>query len=85
MHGVGVLLDRARFAQVGQPRPVVLPVFRRAIDLGQRHHRDLQLAGQELEPARDLRHLLLPAVAAVVRIDELQVVDDHEPDVVPRS
>ena len=29
-------------------------------------------------------HLFLPAVAAIVRLDELQVIDDDQPDLVPQ-
>ena len=49
--GVGVLFDGARFAQIGQARPMVLAVFRAAVDLGQGDDGNVQLAGQELEPA----------------------------------
>ena len=80
--GVGVLLYGTTFPEIRQPRPVVLPVLRGAIHLGQRDHRDLEFARQELEAAADLGDLLLARIAAVVRLDELKVVDDDELDVV---
>src|SRR5205807_2131552 len=81
---VRILLDAAALAQVGQARLVVLAVFRGAIDLGQRQDGDLQLTRQVLQAARDGGDLLLPAVAAVVRLNQLQVVDDHGPNLVPQ-
>ena len=78
MHGVGVLLDRARFAKVGESRLVVLAVLGGAVHLRERDHRDLQFAGEELQPPADLGDLFLPRVAAVLRLDELQVVDHDQ-------
>src|SRR5256885_8224244 len=40
--GIRVLLDRARFAKVRQPRLVVLAVLRRAVHLGERDDRNLR-------------------------------------------
>ena len=74
-HHVGVLLDGARFAQMAELRLVVARRFDLPIELGQAQHRHVQLAGQALQPPRDLGDLLLPRVARVVGLDELQVVD----------
>ena len=48
------------------------------VELGQAQHRHLQFAGQPLEPAGDLGHLLLPRIFRVVRLDQLQVVDHDQ-------
>ena len=74
-HDVGVLLDGARFAQVAELRPVVARGFDLAIELRQAQHRHVQLAGQPFQAARDAGDLLLPRIARVVGLDELQVVD----------
>ena len=77
---VGVLLDRARFAQVRELRPLVLAVLDRARELRQRDDRHVQLLGQRLEAGGDLRHLLHAAfVARLGRArQQLQVVDDEQ-------
>src|SRR3989441_46577 len=54
-HDIGVLLDRPRFPQVGE---LGTPVFTAALlrgagELGQGHHRNVQLLGQGLERAGD--------------------------------
>ena len=61
---VGVLLDRAGFAQVGELRPLVLALLDRARELRQRQHRHVQLLGHRLQAAGDLRDLLHPVLAA---------------------
>jgi len=48
---VGVLLDRARLAQVGQHRAAVLTRLDLPIELRQRDHRHLQLLGQRFQRA----------------------------------
>ena len=63
---------------------VVLAILRRSVHLGQRHHGDLELARHELEPAGEASHLLLTRVAAIVRVDELQVIDHHQFDPMPQ-
>ena len=55
-------------------------VLDRAVQLGQGDHRHLELAGQRLEAPADLGDLLLPAVARVFGIDELDVIDEDQPD-----
>ena len=53
---VGVLLDGARLAQVGELRALVVAraLLRRARELRQRDDRNAQLLRERLEPARDL-------------------------------
>ena len=46
-------------------------------------HRDLERAGQRLEPPADLGDLLLPAIARVFRVNELDVIDQDQADLVP--
>jgi hypothetical protein len=79
-HEVGVLLDRARLAEVRQARLVLVAHLRLPAQLAQGDDRDAQLTGERLEPARDLRDLL-DAVAVAVRrsrLHQLEVVDDHQ-------
>src|SRR3954453_19862033 len=57
-HQVGVLLDRARLAQVGEDRPLVMALLDGARQLGQRDDRYLEVASEHLQGARDLRDLL---------------------------
>src|SRR3546814_5156115 len=52
---VGVLLDRAGFAKVGELRPLVLALLDRAAELGKRQHRYVQFLGERLE-ARSEEH-----------------------------
>src|SRR5260221_13692246 len=78
---VGVLFDRARFAEVGQHWPLVLAVLDRARELRQRHDRDVELLGDALETAGNLRNLLhavLGAAPIPVALHELEVIDDDE-------
>ena len=77
---VGILLDRPRFAKIGELRPLVLAVLHGAGKLGEREHRNVELLRQRLEAARDLGNLLDPAlVARVPRArDELQVIDHQQ-------
>src|SRR6266853_116665 len=83
---VGVLLDGARFAQVRELRPAVLAaaLLRRARQLRQRHDRDVELLGQRLERARNVGNLLLAVLRIAGTLHQLQVIDDHEADVVLR-
>ena len=79
-HEVGVLLDLARLAQVAEQRPLVGPRLDAARELRQRDHRDLQLAGQDLQATAHLADLLDPALDAAVGAHQLQVVDDDQPE-----
>ena len=74
---VRVLLDRPRLAKVGEHRPLVRALLRRARELREADHRDLQLAGEDLQTAAELADLLDPVGARVLGAHQLQVVDDH--------
>ena len=63
-HDVGVLLERARLAEVGEHRALVGPLLEAAVELGQGDHRALELAGEDLEAAADLGHLDLAVLGA---------------------
>ena len=81
-HHVRVLFDRARLAQVRQTRPMIFASvrFHLPIQLGQNHDRDLKLAGKRLQPPAHSRHLLLARKAGILRLDQLQIVDDEKPE-----
>jgi replicative DNA helicase len=57
-HEVGVLLDRPRLAQVREDRPLDVTLLDSARELRKRDDRHVEIAGQHLERALDLRHLL---------------------------
>src|SRR5699024_2423875 len=85
-HAVGVLLDGARVAQVGQLGPVagvVALFFHRAGKLTQGNDGHIHLLGHDLEVAGDGADLLDPVFAALARGHQLQVVDDDQADVGP--
>ena len=46
---VGILFDRTRSAQIGQHRAFVLALFDRPAELGERHHRNIELLGHGLQ------------------------------------
>src|SRR5207247_1767450 len=77
---VRVLLDCAGFAKVREPRHGRRAALDLAVQLRERHHREVQLLGERLQGARYLRDLLLAVVPALARPHELDVVDDHEPE-----
>src|SRR5579875_40597 len=56
-HDVRVLLDRAGLAQVGEHRALVGAAFETAGELAQRDDGNLELAGEDLQPAADLGDL----------------------------
>ena len=77
---IGVLLDGARLAKVGEIRAPSLPRLDRPGELAQRHHRDIQLLRQTLEPAGDLADLDLAALEPLAPVgNELEIIDDDEP------
>src|ERR1700730_15318383 len=76
---VGVLLEGARLPQVGELGLLALPGLHRARELGERHHRHVQLLGQGLERAGDLGDLLLAVLLLVAPAHELEIVD-HDQD-----
>src|SRR5439155_20072837 len=77
---VRVLLDRAGFTKIREPRHGRRAALDLAVELRERHHGDAELLGERLERARDLRDLLLAVVLALARPHEPDVVDDHEPE-----
>src|SRR5438876_5860430 len=81
---VGVLLDGAGFAQVRQLGPPMLAtaLLRRARQLRQGEHRDIQLFGERLERPGNKGDLLLAALRIAGPLHHLQVIDDHHADVV---
>ena len=80
---VGILLDRSRFAKVGEHRALVLTLFDRAAELRQRQHRHVQLFGQRLQAATDLGNLVDPVVLRPARsLEQLEVIDHDQPDIV---
>src|SRR3990170_5227461 len=78
---VGVLLERARFAQVGELRLLALAALHRPRQLRQRHDGHVDLLGQRLQRARNFRDLLL-AVLGVASAHQLQVIDDDHVETV---
>ena len=81
-HEVGILLDRAALPQVAELRPAASgPLLDLAVQLRNGDHRDVQLLGEVLQAAADLRHLLRPVLVPPAGPgDELQVVHDEEVD-----
>src|SRR5438105_8389528 len=75
---VGVLLDRARLAQVRHHGAPVVTLLDRARELRERDHRHLELLGERRERARYLRALGRAVLALRARRHELQIVDDHQ-------
>ena len=75
---VCVLFNRPDFAKIRHHRPLVRPLLERAVELRQRHHRNLELLGQRLHRARDLGDLGRAVLALRRRLHELQIVDDDE-------
>src|ERR1051325_7331777 len=64
---VGVLLDRARFPEVGELRALVLAALDLTRELRERHQRNVELLGELLQRARDLRELLHAVLVACAR------------------
>ena len=79
---VRILLYTARFAKVGNHRPFVGPLFWTAIQLTDCHDRNFQFLGQKLDLPGELTDLLLTRLDLAARRHELQVVEDHELEVV---
>ena len=75
---VGVLLERARFAQVRELRPMIGPRLRRAAELRQHDDRHAQFLGEPLERARNRRHFERAVLEPAAPLHQLDVVDDDE-------
>ena len=80
---VGILLDGSGLAEVAHHRTLVRALLRATVQLGDRDDGHLELLREELEGTRELRDLLLAGLDALAGRHELQVVDDHELQVVP--
>ena len=76
-HHVGVLLDGAGFAQIGELRAALIALGR-ARELAEDEHGNLQLLGQALQAARNAGHFFLAVAKAPARGDELEIVDDQQ-------
>ena len=84
-HQVGVLLDRSRFAQIAQLRPMIaLSRLGRAAQLRQHQERASQFLRQKLHTARQLAHFLIPVFRAPADAHELQVIHHHQPQLLSR-
>src|SRR6185437_11342484 len=78
-HDVGVLLDRAGFAQIRELRALVVALLDRAGKLRQAEDRHIKLLGQRLQAGGDLGDFLHAAVAARFGAGEqLQIIDDQQ-------
>ena len=75
---VGVLLERARLAQVRQLRPVIGARLRRAAQLRQHDDRHAQLLGEPLQRPRDRRQLERAVLEPAAPLHQLDVVDDDQ-------
>ena len=62
-HDVGVLLDRARFAKVGELRALVVAAFHLTRELRERDDRHVQLLAERLQAGGDLGDFLHAVVA----------------------
>ena len=82
-HDVGVLLQTPRLTEVGQHRALVLAVLDLAVQLRERDDGTVELAGEDLQATRDLRHLDLAVLHATrgARRHQLDVVDEHEREI----
>src|SRR5918992_470350 len=80
---VGVLLDLPAFTKVGEHRDRRVARLDGARQLRHRDHGDLELAGEDLEPAAHLADGLDAAVGAAVGAEQLEVVHDDQPEPVP--
>src|SRR5438105_8631963 len=81
---VGVLLDRPRLPEVGELRPAVLPtpLLGCARELRDRDDGHVELLGERLEGTGDVRDLLLSVLDIAGPLHQLQVVHDHQRNVV---
>jgi hypothetical protein len=82
---IGILLDRARIAQVRQLRAFILARFHVTGELREGQHGDVQVLGDGFEAAGDVRDLdgaVLTGLQGVGAAQELQIVGAQEPDAV---
>ena len=71
------------FPKVGQLRPLVLALFDRTAELREADHRHVQLLGELLQAAADFGDFLDAVFVGVAArsLQQLQIVDDDDPDV----
>ena len=79
-HEVGVLLDRARLAEVGEHRPLVVALLDGAGELRQGDDRHVELARQHLEPREICETSWTRFSAVPPGGHQLEVVDDDQPE-----
>ena len=84
-HQVGILLDGARFPQVGELRALAAATgFDRTVQLRKCDDRYVELLGDRLERPGNHGHLLFTVAVAVVcgGRHQLQVVDNNQLDII---
>src|SRR3989344_9419497 len=74
-HQVGVLLDRTRISQVGQPRFVALSLFNGSRQLRNGYYWYVQFFGYSLQTSRYLGYLLYGTVVISSRGHYLKIID----------
>src|SRR6188472_556575 len=82
-HYVGVLLQAAALTKIRKHGPLVRTLLGPTIELGEGYHRHIELLGQQLELPGELRDLQLPRFHLLARGHELNVVDDHQLELMP--
>ena len=73
-HDIGILFNGAGFAEVGKPRPFVIPFVYFAGKLGKRQHRNIKFARHGLQPAGKFRDLLDNVVGIAARLHQLEII-----------
>ena len=73
---------RARLAEVGHHRPLVGALLGATVELRERDDRDLELLGEQLDLAGELRDLDLAGLDLLAAGHQLEVVDHDQPEVV---
>ncbi len=79
---IGVLLDGAGFAKVGEHRDVRRALLHGARELRRRNDRHVQLARQLLQRTCNLANFTGSRVGASTAVQQLQVVDNHKVELI---
>src|SRR5215207_11342517 len=79
---IRVLFNAARLTKISEHRPLVRALLRAPVELADRHDRDLELLGQELDLSGKLADLLLTGFHLAAGGHQLQVIENHQPEVV---